>query len=103
MAPAFTEDLRHVDTGEQLAAEASSDPDTPEDRLRRAVDLRLARMREGLPCAQHSHSHLMDLYGSVVDLDLGWRSIEETLCLPRGRGQGLAGAGTQGVPGVMLA
>lgn len=48
-------------------------------RIRSAVDRRLTRMREGMPWARNAHAQLEESYGSVVDLDLGWRMADSTL------------------------
>lgn len=48
-------------------------------RIRSAVDRRLTRMREGMPWARNANAQLVESYGSIVDLDLGWRMTDSTL------------------------
>lgn len=51
----------------------------PRSRIRGAVDRRLMRMREGMPWARNANAKLVESYGSIVDLDLGWRMTDATL------------------------
>lgn len=51
----------------------------PRGRIRGAVDRRLMRMREGMPWARNANAKLVESYGSIVDLDLGWRMTDATL------------------------
>ena len=48
-------------------------------RLRGAVDRRLIRMREGMPWARNANALIVESYGNIVDLDLGWRMADATL------------------------
>lgn len=48
-------------------------------RFRSAVDRRLTRMREGMPWARSANAKLVESYGSIVDLDLGWRMTDSAL------------------------
>jgi len=48
-------------------------------RIRSAVDRRLMRMREGMPWARNANAQLVESYGSIVDLDLGWRMTDSAL------------------------
>lgn len=49
------------------------------NRLRGAVDRRLTRMREGMPWARNANALIVESYGNIVDLDLGWRMADATL------------------------
>ncbi|MDA1257900.1 MAG: hypothetical protein O3C10_08670 [Chloroflexi bacterium] len=50
-------------------------------RLRGAVDRRLLRMREGMPWVRNANAQFVESYGSIVDIDLGWRMVDSTLQL----------------------
>lgn len=47
--------------------------------LRGAVDRRLMRMREGMPWARNANALIVETYGNIVDLDLGWRMTDAAL------------------------
>lgn len=47
--------------------------------LRGVAERRLKRLREGMPWVRDAHPLLVEAYGSVVDLDFGWRMVDAAL------------------------
>jgi hypothetical protein len=64
---------------ENPTASKSSAKPGARGRIRAAVDRRLIRMREGMPWARNANAQPVESYGSIVDLDLGWRMTDSEL------------------------